>query len=73
MQIFAAAAEGWLGALSGSAGTATRVDARTYITIDGALDPQAVADQVRRVLSDTDRSRGSRMAGSLTRTVGGRV
>ena len=71
--VFAAAAEGWLGALSGSAGTATRVDARTYITIDGALDPQAVADQVRRVLSDTDRSRGSRMAGSLTRTVGGRV
>lgn len=38
--------------------------------ISGALDPIAVADQIRGILKDTDRARGSRPAGSMNRTAG---
>lgn len=38
--------------------------------ISGALDPIAVADQIRGILKDTDRARGSRPAGSMKRTAG---
>lgn len=38
-----------------------------YITIDGALDPVAVANQIRDVLGDVDVSRGSVRAASVGR------
>ncbi len=45
------------------------------VNVDGSgiVDPHAVADQVRRVLADTDRSRGSRPAASMARMAGPRV
>ena len=39
------------------------------INVDGALDPRAVADQIRGILSDVDRARGSKTAGRLARSV----
>ena len=38
--------------------------------VSGAIDPIAVADQIRGILKDTDRSRGSRPAASMRRTAG---
>lgn len=57
--VFAASAGGWLGALGAArSSTPARVDARTFVTVEGALDPVAVADQIRRILGDTNRTRG---------------
>lgn len=57
--VFAASARGYLGALGApSAGGARTIDARTFVTVEGALDPVAVADQIRRIIGDTDRTRG---------------
>lgn len=60
------------GTVARSSGGEAMTVVNNSITVNGALDPQAVADQIRHLLDDTDRSRGSRMA-SLSRTVGGRV
>lgn len=56
--VFAAAASGSLGSIGSRAGRPAAVDARTFITVEGALDPVAVADQIRSVLGNTDRTRG---------------
>lgn len=57
--VFAASAAGTLGRLgSTSAGRSGSIDARTIINVEGALDPVAVADQIRGVLARTDRTRG---------------
>lgn len=59
-----------LGALM-AAGSGSSTPAPTYvnhITVNGALDPQAVADQISGLLDTTPRARGALMAG----TMGGR-
>jgi hypothetical protein len=43
---------------AGSAGSSVSVDARTYVTVDGALDPDGVARQVRTLLDRRDKNLG---------------
>ena len=45
------------------------VTVNNTINVNGALDPRAVADQIRGILSDVDRARGSAGAASLRRSV----
>lgn len=52
----------------GGDGAATVVHNEFHIS--GAIDPVAVADQIRGILKDTDRARGSRPAASMRRTAG---
>jgi len=50
-------AMGQLLAARGGSST-TYVDRRTFVNVDGALDPVAVGDQLRRILRDADRRDG---------------
>jgi hypothetical protein len=50
-----------MAALSGLAASSTGavyVDRRTYVRVDGALDPVGVADQLRSILGRADRRDG---------------
>lgn len=58
--LYAAAAGGWSGGFAAAGGgRPAAVDARTFVTVEGALDPVAVADQIRRIVGDTNRTRGT--------------
>lgn len=56
------------GPVAGSSGE-PMVTVNNTINVNGALDPRAVADQIRGILSDVDRARGSAGAASLRRSV----
>ncbi|MFL0579180.1 hypothetical protein [Dietzia sp. 179-F 9C3 NHS] len=57
--LFAAAGPTWLGTISPSTAGRAQTSPVTYnVTVNGALDPVAVADQIRDVIEYTDRTRG---------------
>lgn len=65
--LFASAHPGWLGRLTTPAAQPAPAGVTNNITVNGALDPIAVADQIRNVIDQTDRARGAALTAGFRR------